>query len=72
VEPFLFYGGNGFVEGEADRDTGKDWTLTPVGVAISQCAIGSKKLKDCVFVSSDGTGSIVAVAYVSKGGEGEY
>lgn len=69
-EPFLFYGGNGLVEGQADHDIGEDWKLRPVSLAIAGCAIGTTK--ECVFVTSDASNEILAVAWVSPGGEGVY
>jgi len=70
LEPFLFMGGNGYVEGETDSDTGSGWPYNPVSVANAPCAVGTRG--ECLFVSSDSTNNIIAVSWVSPGGEGDY
>eukprot|EP01118_Nematostelium_gracile_P019450 TRINITY_DN9017_c0_g1_i1.p1 TRINITY_DN9017_c0_g1~~TRINITY_DN9017_c0_g1_i1.p1 ORF type:complete len:241 (-),score=37.94 TRINITY_DN9017_c0_g1_i1:46-735(-) len=69
-EPFLFFGGDGFVEGLTDHDTGKGWPIRPVGITSTNCTVGTKG--ECVYVTSDGSNMIVGVAWVTPGGEGDY
>jgi len=63
-------GGNGFVDGITDQDKSDSWSYTPAGLGNAPCVIGTRG--ECLFVASDATNDIVAISWVSPGGEGTY
>jgi glucose/arabinose dehydrogenase len=64
MKSFLFYATHGTIEGQSTDDYGPDWNFRPVGLTVNPCSLSAKG--ECLFVSNDLGGKIVAVGYFQK------